>query len=72
MKSAETGCTLRLFVHNSVRIVGMEVQGIGVQYPAASRDISFLHSAQTGLAFRAASHAMGRGDSFSGDKIAGA
>jgi hypothetical protein len=72
MKSAETGCTLKLFVHNSVRIDGMEVQGIGVQYPAVSRDISFLHSVHTGPAFHAASCTLKRGYAFSGHKIAGA
>jgi hypothetical protein len=44
----------------------------GVRFPAGARDISLLHSFQTGSGAHPASYPMGTGSCFSGGKAAGA
>jgi hypothetical protein len=50
---------------------GLDGRGIGVRFLSRSRDMSLLHSFQTGSEAYPASYTMGTGDSFPGVKAPG-
>jgi hypothetical protein len=51
---------------------GVDGRGIGVRFPAGTRDFSLFHSVQTGSGADTASYPVGTEGSFPGSKAAGA